>query len=499
MTFLSRWTSTSSLFSQTKLSFRKSTKQGYIWKTMKRMTLLFIICNEFCERFCYYGLKSLLFAFTRSEYSFTVREATLTLHLFVSLSYLFTLFGGLLSDMFLGRYNTIVYLSAIYFTGTTLLTYSSIVSKSSTLAMAGLLMIAIGTGGIKPCVAAFGGDQFDPQDTRNLNRFFSLFYFAINIGSMASMVLTPIMSSLSCLGKDSCYPLAFGTASALLGGSIVLFIFGTGSYVIKPARKESFSMMLASLEQKPSKALVDGNEATDPGTQTSASEVVYRLSMDESVEKLLKIIRFFGPVVFFWMLYDQQSSSWVEQGSKMNTKSTVFNTPIEVLSSQMQAFNSVFVLLFIPFFSKIVYPLIESVGLTLSPVRKMAYGLVLAATSFFCSAYLEYRIALSATANERLSIFWQLPQYILLTAGEIMLNMTGLEYAYAEAPETMKSMILSIWLLTVTVGNFLVMVLSFFDFMLLFPSYNHDMWNFVIYAMLGLLAALHMFCMGRSG
>lgn len=401
-------------------------------------------------------------------------------------------------------YNTIVSLSAIYFTGTTLLTYSSVVAKSSTLVMVSLLMIAIGTGDIKPCVAAFGGDQFNSEDTSNLNKFFSLFYFAINIGSMISMILTPIMSSFSCLGRLSCYPLAFGTASALLGGSIILFILGTASYIIKPARKENFSVMLQSLAQRLRKPARDvppdedvGCEGTCDNASPSASEMVHRLNMEENVERFIKIAKLFGPVTFFWMLYDQQFSSWVEQGSKMNTKAMFFNTSMEILSSQMQAFNSVFILLFIPFFSKIIYPTIESVGIVFSPVGKMGSRIILAALSFFCSAYLEYKIACTAAMNKRLSILWQLPQYILLTAGEIMLNMTGLEYAYAEAPETMKSMILSLWLLTVTAGNFFVMVLSLFDFMVLFPSYNHDMWNFIIYGILGLFAAKHMLCMNR--
>lgn len=463
---------------------------------MNRTTLLLIICNEFCERFCFYGLKSLLFAFVRSEYKFTVREATLTLHLFVSLSYLFTLFGGFLSDMFLGRYNTIVLLSAIYFTGTSLLTYSSVVSRSSALVMASLFMIAVGTGGIKPCVAAFGGDQFGSEDIDSLNRFFSMFYFAINIGSMVSMILVPVMSNLGCLGKDSCYPLAFGTASALLGGSIVLFILGTSSYVIRPPGKESISAMVRSLVHRLRRSRSKSDEA---GDGTSPSEMAHRYRMENNIERLMRVVKLFGPVAFFWMLYDQQSSSWVEQGSKMDTRPVFFNRPVEVLSSQMQAFNSVFILLFIPFFSRMVYPVMESIGLSLSPIEKMGGGIVLASLSFFCSAYLEHRISCSAAVGQRISILWQLPQYVLLTAGEIMLNMTGLEYAYAEAPETMKSMILSIWLLTVTAGNFLVMVFSLLDIMALFPSYSHDMWNFVMYGILGLVAARHMFSMKRTG
>lgn len=450
---------------------------------MKRTTLSFIICNEFCERFCFYGLRSLLFAFTRSEYGFSAKQATLTLHSFISMSYLFTLVGGFLSDVLLGRYRTIVSLSAVYFTGTTLLTYSAVVSRSPMLVVGSLLMIAVGTGGIKPCVAAFGGDQFGPGDTQRMNRFFSLFYFAINIGSMLSMVSAPVMASLGCLGRDSCYPLAFGTASVLLGGSIVLFVLGSGSYVIKPVRKDGLSVVLKSLAR----------HGPEDDNALSASEIVHRLNVRDSAERLMRVVRLFGPVAFFWMLYDQQSSSWVEQGLKMNTRLVLFSRSFEILSSQMQAFNSVFVLLFIPLFSKIIYPAIESANLVFSPISKMACGLVLAALSFFCAACVEHRVASLAAVHEQLSILWQLPQYILLTAGEIMLNMTGLEYAYAEAPEMLKSVILSVWLLTVAAGNLFVMLFSLLDITMLFPPHSREMWNFVFYGVVGLCAARHLF------
>ena len=84
--------------------------------------------------------------------------------------------------------------------------------------MVGLFLIAFGTGGIKPCVSAFGGDQFiRPQQDKQLEQFFSVFYFAINAGSLISTFVTPILrEDVHCFGEDSCFSLAFGLPAALM-------------------------------------------------------------------------------------------------------------------------------------------------------------------------------------------------------------------------------------------------------------------------------------------
>lgn len=100
----------------------------------------------------------------------------------------------------------------------------------------GLLLIALGSGGIKPCVAAFGGDQFKlPEQVKQMATFFSLFYFAINSGSLISTSITPILrQDVNCFGDDDCYSLAFGVPGVLMVVSIFIFIFGKFLYKITP-------------------------------------------------------------------------------------------------------------------------------------------------------------------------------------------------------------------------------------------------------------------------
>ncbi|XP_026679940.1 peptide transporter family 1-like [Diaphorina citri] len=152
-------------------------------------------------------------------------NATVLYHSWAGLCYFFPIFGGIIADTFLGKFNTIVYLSLIYFLGNVLLSVVSITNLNlpqSELSLFGLLLIAIGTGGIKPCVSSFGGDQFVlPQQKDQLDKFFSFFYFAINAGSLISTFITPIFrEDLKCFGEDSCFPAAFGVPAALLLVSI---------------------------------------------------------------------------------------------------------------------------------------------------------------------------------------------------------------------------------------------------------------------------------------
>jgi dipeptide/tripeptide permease len=105
--------------------------------------------------------------------------------------------GGILSDSYLGKFKTIIYLSFVYCLGNLVMAYVAIPTSSPSIVglAVGLGLLALGTGGIKPCVSAFGGDQFHESDTWKLASFFSMFYFAINMGSVLSMIVTPILRS----------------------------------------------------------------------------------------------------------------------------------------------------------------------------------------------------------------------------------------------------------------------------------------------------------------
>lgn len=154
---------------------------------------LFIFLMLVC-RFSFYGMKAILPLFLTGTQGFSQNRSTTLIHSFNFSAYFFTLFGGIISDSLLGRYMTILVLSLVYCAGMAVLAAASFpFIASSAWFLAGLTLVALGTGGIKPCVSAFGGDQFDPSQVDSISTYFSIFYFAINAGSVLSMFITPII------------------------------------------------------------------------------------------------------------------------------------------------------------------------------------------------------------------------------------------------------------------------------------------------------------------
>lgn len=156
---------------------------------------------------------------------YTDDDATSLYHGFGMTVYFMCIFGGIISDVWLGKFKTILSLSMIYAIGSSVVSLSSISTLNLSpkiFLMIGLILIAVGSGGIKPCVVAFGGDQFKlPQQAAQIATYFSLFYFSINSGSLISTTLTPIFrKDVHCFGSDDCYPLAFGVPAALMIMSI---------------------------------------------------------------------------------------------------------------------------------------------------------------------------------------------------------------------------------------------------------------------------------------
>ncbi|KFZ48478.1 Solute carrier family 15 member 1, partial [Antrostomus carolinensis] len=196
------------------------------------LSIFFIVINEFCERFSYYGMRAVLVLYFKYFLQWDDNLSTAIYHTFVALCYLTPILGALIADSWLGKFKTIVSLSVVYTIGQAIMSVSSIndltdhnrdgspdnVSVHIALSMIGLILIALGTGGIKPCVSAFGGDQFEDHQEKQRTRFFSIFYLSINAGSLLSTIITPILRAQECgiHSKQRCYPLAFGVPAALM-------------------------------------------------------------------------------------------------------------------------------------------------------------------------------------------------------------------------------------------------------------------------------------------
>ena len=378
----------------------------------------FIIGNEAAERFSFYGMRAILVVFM-TQYLVTgsgvldvmgEEEAKGWFHLFVSAVYMTPLLGALLSDGVLGKYRTIILLSLVYCAG-----HFALALDDTRWGLAiGLGLIAIGAGGIKPCVSAHLGDQFGRTNQGLLSRAFSWFYFSINLGAFVSSLATPWL--LKVYGSS----VAFGVPGVLMLIATLTFWAGRRRFV-----------------------------HIAPGGRQFLKEAFSRVGI--GVLGRLCIVYLF--VAVFWALFDQTGSSWVLQAAHMDRQLLGF----ELLPAQIQAANPLLVMLLIPVFSYWVYPAIDRV-FALTPLRKISIGLFVTALAFCIPTAVQF----SVDQGGMPSIGWQLLAYLVLTAGEVMVSITCLEFSYTQAPKTMKSFVMAFFMLSISAGNLFTSAVNFF-------------------------------------
>lgn len=398
----------------------------------------FIVGNEGCERFSFYGMRSILTVYMVQWLALPEHEAEASYHLFVMACYLMPLAGGWLADRLWGRYRVILWLSLGYVLGH--VTIAAFESRAGLLA--GLTLIALGSGGIKPCVSAFVGDQFRPGQQKLLERVYGLFYWMVNMGSFGSTLLIPVL--LAAFGPR----VAFAVPGLLMVAALAVFLAGRRRYVLVPPTgpdPHALTRVVASALRRRSSASAGGSWL-DLALADHPPEAV------DGARAVFRIMGVFAAVTAFWALFDQHGASWVLQARRMDL--VVVGHALQ--PSQLAALNPLMVLLLIPFLQRVVFPLLERAGARITPLGKMTLGMFLTVLSFAAAALVESSLA----GGARPSALWQLPQYLFLTTGEVLVSVTGLEFSYTQAPRAMKSTIMSIWLVTVALGNFLTAAVS---------------------------------------
>ena len=369
----------------------------------------YILTNETAERFAYYGIVTILAVFLSkylmtpdgSEANMSEEKVREWVHTFKFAAYFFPMLGALFADVFLGKFKTIIIFSLIYCLGFLAL----VINQTTTGIILALALLAIGTGMIKACVSANVGDQFGSSNKHLISKVYSWFYFAVNLGAFVTSVLAPWL-------LDKYGPrVAFGLPLVLMVVALSTYWLGRKKFVHIPATgigfvKETFS--------------------------------------GEGLRAVVKLFVIYLFVAMFWSLFEQTSVAWVLQAENMNRN--VFGH--EILSSQIQALNPLLVMIMIPLFSYVLYPAMGKL-FKVTPMRKIAIGFFIAVPSFLIPAWIETQIANGQAPH----IVWHLFAYTLITAAEVMISITVIEFSYTQAPKKMKSFIASISLLSVSLGN----------------------------------------------
>ncbi len=410
-------------------------------------SVFFIVGNEACERFSFYGMRSILTLYIvyklygdlansgAAGLEEANNHAVKIVHLFTMGVYFMPLLGAWIADKFFGKFWTIVSMSLIYCLGNAILALT--VGNELGL-LFGLAFIAIGSGGIKPCVSAFMGDQFSEEQKQFLPKAFGMFYWAINFGSFFSFAVIPLVK------EDFGYSWAFGIPGIFMGIATLLFVCGAKFYKHVPPERAAKKLLKQS---------VPAAEKIGVPAENSANVVpAAPLTFLEKFKAIKGILLIFAIVPVFWALFDQMNSTWVVLSEQMSA-SKIFAYPLN--SETVQSANSIFVMIFVPLFTFALYPFFDKTRFfKATPLRRMTFGMILAALSFVICGFLQAEVA----AGTQISVWWMILPYAILSAGEVLFSTTGLEFAFSQAPISMRSTITSFWNFTIVIGNLFVVL-----------------------------------------
>jgi POT family proton-dependent oligopeptide transporter len=468
----------------------------------------YIIGNEACERFSFYGMRNILVPFLISSVLMQYlpegaprdSAAKDVFHTFVIGVYFFPLLGGWLSDRFFGKYNTVLWFSLIYCAGHACL---AMFEDNRTGFYTGLFLIALGSGGIKPLVVSFCGDQFDQSNKDKAKLVFDAFYWIINFGSFFASLFAPLL--LRSYGPA----VAFGVPGVLMLIATLIFWMGRKQYVnVPPSGPDPHSFLSVSrsalLAQAPGQGrfgliiagigaiaaaflLVFGtlsllkmapgwwpkdfnfvvSACLGLGALIAFGGVGTSMQLErargmhpdvaiDGVRGVLRVLIVFALVTPFWSLFDQKASTWIIQGREMLIPHGEWWWPSWLIkdAAQMQALNPLLVMLLIPFNNIVLYPMLRRMGFQVTALRRMGWGIAISGVSWIVAGVLQLWI----DSGAEVSLAWQSLPYLLLTFGEVLVSATALEFAYSQATQAMKGVIMAFWYLTSTFGSLWVLL-----------------------------------------
>lgn len=485
-----------------------SSSSTSIWNRV----VIAILVTETAERVAYFGFRAVLVLYFHNGLGLS-ESISVSLYAAVACgAYFSPLVGALLADSSWGRYHTIWRFSSLYTVGLCFVTLGAyhihstgatesdrqditeptdnnlVFEKGAT--FFGLFLVCLGTGGIKPCVSAFGADQIVLLGTKNersgsdeivnrhskhsndsevsfeqeaspeeaskqedVSRFFNSFYFCINLGALSSFAIIPVIRANFGFGP------AFLVPTVFMSTALLVFMSQRKQYKHRicdssqPPLSRVLRACLALLwsrrrpQHVPIPMREEADEIGDETDMENSQNGKILFSIDHIVQEDARQVLHLMPLMLFfpvfWMLYDQQGSVWTLQATHLKLHG--------LQPEQLQFLNPLEIMIFIPLFDQVMYPWLNRHGVDIRPLRRMEYGMGLTVISFLASALLEYFI--QTRPPNSVSLGWQIPQITIITVGEIFLNVTGLEFAYSQAPGNMQALILAIYLFMTAIGD----------------------------------------------
>jgi POT family proton-dependent oligopeptide transporter len=376
----------------------------------------FIFWGELAERCAYYGVRALFYLYMVDElFLYIIPDnaqragwAQDVAYIFKAACYFTPLIGGFIADNYLGKYWTIVGFAVPYVFGPILLGV-----PIPAVYYIGLGILVIGTGVIKPNISTLMGmtyDQKRPGDTNLRTDAFFMFYFAINLGSTFSYLVLPIVS------KQVSYAVAFAIPTVLMAIALAFFALGKKHYAVEVIERRK----------------------TTPEEKAERWRVLGR------------IFGVFAMIVLWWAAYDQNDVTWVQFiRDHVELHINLFFFSMEMLPNQPHSLNPILVLILVPAFS-VLFRMIDPSGTKFPSTRKIMIGFLLMALTFGVMALAGF---MAISNDTRVSMWWIVLAFVLLTSSEVLVSTVGLELAFSAAPNSMKSFVTACFLLTVFLGN----------------------------------------------
>ncbi|CAK8575311.1 unnamed protein product [Lathyrus sativus] len=463
-------------------------KSGY-WRSA-----WFIIGVEMAERMSNYGIQGNLISYLTGPLKQTTATAAVNVNIWAGTATLLPLLGAFVADSFLGRYRTIVVSSLIYILGLGLLTLSAMLSSLTfcspqsqvILSFISLYLVAIGQGGHKPCVQAFGADQFDekhPKEHKARSSFFNWWYFTMVGGC------TALLSILNYIQDNYSWVLGFGIPCVVMTIGLLVFLLGsmTYRYIIKETDTSPFlrigrvfvaairnwrnTLSTTSFEEECdgmlhktssqqfnflNKALLTPNG--------SKKEKTCSLSEVEEAKALLRLVPIWTSCLVYGIIFAQVFTFFTKQGKSMER--TIF-PGFDIPPASLQSINGIAIILFSPIYDRIFVPTARAItgkpsGITM--LQRIGTGIFISIFTMVIAVFVEikrlktakeYGLVDDPNAIVPMSIWWLVPQYFLFGVSEVF-TMVGLqEFFYDQVPNELRSMGLALYLSIVGVGSFL--------------------------------------------
>ncbi|CAO2033895.1 unnamed protein product [Urochloa humidicola] len=442
----------------------------------------FILGNECCERLAYYGMSANLVNYMMERLHQGSAAAANNVSNWSGTCYVMPLVGAFVADAYLGRYRTIAAFMGLYIAGLALLAASAAVpglrppdagppsAGQSAAFFAALYMVALGTGGIKPCVSSFGADQFDvadPRERQSKSSFFNWFYMAINVGALVAS------SALVWVQMNVGWGWGFGIPAGAMAAAVALFLLGSRRYRHQRPGGSPLTRMLqvvVAAWRNRKLAIVAGGSWLDraavpaPGDNSYSSP--WRVCPSAQVEELksmLRLLPVWATGIVVSAVYSQMSTMFVLQGNTLDPR---VGGGFRIPSASLSIFDTISVIAWAAAYDRLVVPAARRwtghpSGFT--QLQRMGIGLAISVLAMLAAGALEVvrlRVAaatgmLDSAAYLPISIFWQVPQYFIIGAAEVFTFIGQIDFFYDQAPDNMRSMATALSLTSAALGSYL--------------------------------------------